>query len=839
MHHQTKRAYWFQLLLLSLLVVTGLTQATIPATWQPEVIQHGQQIQAGQTPDGLSALDWASIQHQINTGKYRAYPNPAGGYNSSNPVHGWQIRYTTNGTTTLTPLDTQTKAYRLGMTLSAIGYQTLQPLDHPQQINADDNTVIYQWNNNLKEWWVNSPTRLEQWFSIEQRPAGATRGQPLKLQMTLDSELQVSQSNNSIHFTQAAGTSITYNKLKVWDATGRALPARMQLANNLLNIIIEESDANYPLTIDPSFQQQAYLKASNAEGGDVFGFSVAISSDSVVIGAPSEASNATGVNGDQSNNSADAAGAAYVFIRSGTGWIQQAYLKASNTEGSDQFGISVAITGDTVVVGAFSEASNATGVNGDQSNNSAAGAGAAYVFTRSDTSWSQQAYLKASNAEVGDLFGFSVAITSNSVVIGAPGEASNSTTANGDENDNSASGAGAAYVFTRSGTSWSQQAYLKASNAERGDVFGFSVAITSDTIVIGAFGEASNATTINGDENNNSASVAGAAYVFTRSGTSWSQQAYLKASNAEGSDLFGISVAITGNSVVIGAASEGSNATTINGDENDNSASGAGAAYVFIRNGTSWSQQAYLKASNAEGNDQFGVSVAISGDTVLVGASNEASNTTTVNGDENDNSATGAGAAYVFLRSGTSWNQQVYLKASNAEAGDQFGASVAITNDTIVIGALSEASNAITVNGDENDNSATGAGAAYVFRLQPSNECTLDVDGNVSVDALTDGLLFIRHMFGIRGESLIKDAVANNCINCTAPEIEIFLDQCAASDTSDIDGNGEVDALTDGLLTIRFIFGIRGAPLIEDSVGNGCSRCSEVEIEGYLEGLIP
>src|SRR5207247_1774974 len=165
--------------------------------------------------------------------------------------------------------------------------------------------------------------------------------------------------------------------------------------------------------------QQAYIKASNTGGpspgdtpadyggsfGDNFGWSVAISGDTMVIGAPGEDSNATGVNGNQTNNSALNSGAAYVFVRDGTNWVQQAYLKASNTGANDVFGFSVAISGDTVVVGARWEASNATGVNGNQSNNSASAAGAAYVFVRSGTNWMQQAYLKASNTGANDIFG--------------------------------------------------------------------------------------------------------------------------------------------------------------------------------------------------------------------------------------------------------------------------------------------------------------------------------------------------------------------------------------------------------------------------------------------------
>ncbi|MGH6819950.1 MAG: FG-GAP repeat protein, partial [Methylocella sp.] len=231
--------------------------------------------------------------------------------------------------------------------------------------------------------------------------------------------------------------------------------ARMILRGARLALSIDDRQARYPVTIDPTFAQQAYLKASNTGPSDQFGYSVAISGDTLVVGAPSEDSKATGVDGDQSDNSITDAGAAYVFVRSGATWSQQAYLKASNTGSDDQFGYSVAISGDTLVVAAPSEASNATGVDGDQSDNSAADSGAAYVFARSGTTWSQQAYLKASNTDSGDQFGWSVAISGDSVVVGAYLEASNATGVDGNQSDNSALEAGAAYVFARSGATWS------------------------------------------------------------------------------------------------------------------------------------------------------------------------------------------------------------------------------------------------------------------------------------------------------------------------------------------------------------------------------------------------
>jgi hypothetical protein len=157
--------------------------------------------------------------------------------------------------------------------------------------------------------------------------------------------------------------------------------------------------------------QEVYVKSSNSGVSDAFGSAVAISGDTMVVGAPNECSNAAGVNGNQTSESALQAGAAYVFVRNGNTWTQQAYLKASNTGAYDSFGWSVAISGDTIVVGAHLEDSDSTTVNGSGSNNNAANAGAAYVFTRSGVAWTQQAYLKASNAEPADLFGVAVAVS--------------------------------------------------------------------------------------------------------------------------------------------------------------------------------------------------------------------------------------------------------------------------------------------------------------------------------------------------------------------------------------------------------------------------------------------
>jgi len=701
-------------------------------------------------PEGLSATDWSSIRQQYEQHRHQAVAVD-GGHQARNPGQQWLTRF--DGRGFLTRPDTGD--WQWGLELQSYGFAGHErPITAPPQVSSTGQRVTYDWDATLQEWFINDPRGLEHGFTVRERPSLDSQppvlrslgegGSTLNLLLTVRGGLRpdVAADGLGVCFLDEHGAAaLTYTGLTVRDADGRNVPARFEsvigrasvpASPNLpkdqgsrgrspsrvevLRLAIDERGARYPLTIDP-IVQQAYLKASNTGAGDQFGYSVAVSGDTVVVGAWAEDSAATGVNGNQADNSAGNAGAAYVFVRSGTTWSQQAYLKASNTGPHDQFGWSVAVSGDTVVVGANSESSAATGVNGNQADNSANNAGAAYVFVRSGTTWSQQAYLKASNTDASDQFGYSLAVSGDIVVVGAYRESSAATGVNGNQADNSAGNAGAAYVFVRSGTTWSQQAYLKASNTEASDAFGRSVAVSGDTVVVGASNESSAATGVNGNQSDNSASQAGAAYVFVRSGTSWSQQAYLKASNTDASDYFGSSVAVSGDTVVVGASGEDSAATGVNGNQSDNSASGAGAAYVFVRSGTTWSQQAYLKASNTGGADAFGCSVAVSGDTAVIGAFAEDSAATGVNGNQSDNSALSAGAAYVFVRSGTTWSQQAYLKASNTGANQFFGWSVAVSTNTVVVGAYGESSVATGVNGNQSDNSASEAGAAYVFDL--------------------------------------------------------------------------------------------------------------------------
>ncbi len=422
--------------------------------------------------------------------------------------------------------------------------------------------------------------------------------------------------------------------------------------------------------------------------------------------------------------SPDGATATYeVSVRRADTLAQVAYLKASNTGEQDYFGESMALSGDTLVIGAYQEDGNATGVDGDQGNERSMDSGAVYVFTRRGESWIQQAYLKASNTGPTDWFGAFVAVSGDTLAVGAPKEASSSVGVDGDQTDEGALWSGAVYVFTRTGERWAQEAYLKASNAEAGDFFGVHLALSGDTLVVGAPGEDSGATGAGGDQLNNGAEGSGAVYVFERQGAAWSQQAYLKASNTEADDAFGGNVAIAGDTIAVGAHREDSSATGIDGNQADNTAPDSGAVYVFARQGDAWSQEAYVKASNTDAGDWFGERVAMSGATVAVGARWEDGGVGGVDGDQGNVvvpfDAFDSGAAYLFRRADAGWRQDGYFKASIPGYREGFGTSVAVTDDTLLIGASHEGSSAVGVGSDPDDaDDAHWSGAAYVYRRQ-------------------------------------------------------------------------------------------------------------------------
>ena len=399
------------------------------------------------------------------------------------------------------------------------------------------------------------------------------------------------------------------------------------------------------------------------------------------------------------------------------------YLKASNPDAGDGFGVRVAISGDgsTLAVSASNEASSAAGVDGEQSDDAAPGAGAVYVFVRNALgAWSQQAYLKASNPGELDAFGHDVALSADgdTLAVSAVLEDSHATGIDGNQANDAAPSSGAVYVLVRDDLGeWSQQAYLKASNPDAHDRFGWSVALSDDgdTLAASAIGESSHATGIDGDQGDDSAAESGAVYVLVRDDAgSWSQQAYVKASDPDPGDQFGYDVALGehGNTLAVGAFFE---------DGDDDSISGSGAVYVLVRDELGrWSQQAYAKATNPDPSDAFGRSVALSADgrTLAVGASFEDSSAVGIGGQRADDTAPDSGAVYVLVRDGMgTWSQRAYVKAPNPDPDDRFGSSVALSGDahTLAVGAWLEDGGATGIGGDQTDDAAPDSGAVYLY----------------------------------------------------------------------------------------------------------------------------
>jgi len=467
-----------------------------------------------------------------------------------------------------------------------------------------------------------------------------------------------------------------------------------------------------------------YFKASNTDAGDNFGWQVATSAsgDILAVAAYLEKGGAATINGNQGDNSKNASGAVYVFALQEDGhWKQEAYIKASNSDAGDHFGLSLDLSADgsVLAVGAPNEDGDGSSIN----DNSTTDSGAVYVFNRSpDGVWSQLIYLKPSTVDDNDHFGSAVALSADGKVlaVGAPEEDGNGSA----EGDDSKIDSGAVYVFaTDSNGAWSQQAYLKAPNIDPYDAFGYAVDLsaTGTTLAVGAINESSSATGINGDGSNNNTNGSGAVYLFEKTGTGWQLQAYIKASNTGADDHFGYSLALTSDKLLVGAPWEDSMARGFGGDQYSNASTDSGAAYLFATKGNGqWQQVEYVKASESRINNQFGSSVTISanGKQMAISAQYEASNATGFNGDQSNNQASFSGAVYTFfLNESGSWNQQTYIKSPNSNAYDIFGCDLALSSDggTLIVGAYGESSNATGIGGDQNNNSATSSGAVYVF----------------------------------------------------------------------------------------------------------------------------
>ncbi|MCP4358663.1 MAG: hypothetical protein GY796_11650, partial [Chloroflexi bacterium] len=567
-------------------------------------------------PDGFTTAEWNSIQEQIAAAEYQFAPDGNEGvvYHAPNRAQGWTVHFNETGVQVAAADDA---GWIWGLSLHGYGYEgAMHNLTASPRMQNEKDRLTYQWDANMSEWWINTPAGLEQGFTLQQRPARGN-GELLIMEMIVSGTLSPMLTDDAILFQNGdSDTILRYDRLHVVDANGKTILAHMEVGNSpaSIRLVVDDSAATYPLTIDP-WLQQAKLISSDGAAGDYFGYSVAVSGDTAVIGAYSD------------DDNGGSSGSAYVFTRSGTIWSQQQKLTANTGAANDLFGFSVAVDGDTAVIGAY------------QDDNKGTYSGSAYIFTRSGTIWSLQRYLTASDGVAYDLFGHSVAVDGNTAVVGAY------------RDDDNGSESGSAYVFTRSGTTWSQQQKLTASDGAADDEFGRSVAVDGNTAVISA----------HRDDDNGSGS--GSAYVFTRSGTTWSQQQKLTASDGAAGDWFAWSVAVDSDTAVIGAFLD------------DDNGSGSGSVYIFTRSGTTWSQQQKLTASDGAVDDEFGFSVAVDGDTVVIGAYWD------------DDNGGASGSTYVFTRSGIIWSQRQKLTASDGAGGDWFGVSVAVDGDTAVIGA--------------------------------------------------------------------------------------------------------------------------------------------------------
>lgn len=361
--------------------------------------------------------------------------------------------------------------------------------------------------------------------------------------------------------------------------------------------------------------------ASDGSVGDQFGWSVSIFGDYAIVGAHEDR---IGTN--------DAQGSAYIFHRSNNAWTQQAKLIASDGHADDTFGQSVAISNDYAVVGApYTEIGPAGNIS----------QGSAYVFKRSGNTWTQMAKLIDADGSSGDYLGTRLAISGDYIIVGAPGD-----------DVGSIFDQGSACFFQRNGNNWIQQAKVTGLDPGFGDKFGTSVSISGDKAIIGARYD-----DIGG---NNSQ---GSAYIFQRTGNLWIQQAKLTASDGGAFDNFGRDVSISGSMVIIGAR------------DNNGALTNQGAVYTFSYNGTNWVQLPVLTAFDGASNDEFGASVSISGDYMIVGASNAIIGTNI-----------SQGTCYLYKKTGNNWSLIRKIVLPDGKASDQTGWTVSTNGFWVLFG---------------------------------------------------------------------------------------------------------------------------------------------------------
>lgn len=491
---------------------------------------HARQLEAGSAYDFAPAGATSAVLHSANpemglvtqarTGGIRLQPSGAGGAQSS-----------------------------VGLQLVSQGCDEHPIAAEPVAPQARGNRVEYA-RDGVTEWYLNGPLGLEQGFTVT-RDLGCLR--KLVFEMDLDKSVSAElRQGGTVLALNANGLRYHYGELYSYDADGRELPSKMELAGQRLRLVVDAAGARYPVVVDPRmYVELATLRASDGTTNDTYGIVVAQSGDTVLIASP---------------NKNLSRGQVYVYTRSGLQWREQAKLTAMDPQTLDNFGSSLAIDGNTAVIGA------------PQKNKQR---GNAYVFLRTGTKWAQQAKLSASDGASGDYFGSAVGVKGDTAIVGI---------SNPDKNTS--------YVYVRTGTMWSEQAKLTPSDGKGGDHFGSAVALDVDTAVIGAPGRVIGTNT-----------SPGKAYIFARTGTTWSEQAKLSLADGVADDKYGAAVALSVDTAVIGAYKR-----TVGNK------AGQGEAFVYVRSGGSWTEQARLQASDGAADDRFGISVGVGGDIAVVGA---------------------------------------------------------------------------------------------------------------------------------------------------------------------------------------------------------------------------
>jgi hypothetical protein len=507
--------------------------------------------------------------------------------------------------------------------------------------------------DDLIEWYERDARGVEQGFTLNRRPC-ANRDSDLEIDVKV-AGLSPRPAVSGVELLDEHGAvRMHYTDLTARDALGKALKSTMSVKDGRIALRVASRNAVYPVVVDPELwsQEGARLGTTDGAAQDKFGTAVSVSGDTAVVGAPTKN---VGANTDQ--------GAAYIYVRTGTVWAQQgSSLPRTDAASGDQFGASVSISGGTVVVGAPNKTVNTNTAEG-----------AAYIYVRNGTTWTQQgpALPESRSAR----FGGSVSVSGDTVVVGAPSTGG----------PLGQPGQGIAHVFVRNGTTWTEQQALELpASGTANDAFGSSVSVSGDTAVVGASGHQVGPN-----------ARQGAGYIFVRSGTVWTQQgASLGIANAAADDSLGSSVSISSDTVLIGASGRG-----IGGSVE------VGAAFVFVRTNTTWTQQgSALTSTNGTTGSQFGAALSVSGDTALVGAPGEV-----VTGN------VGEGNAYLFARSGGQWVQQGNpLSRADGAQVDQFGASISVSGNTVLVGASAKKIGA-----------NISQGAAYAFIDGP---CTTDLD---------------------------------------------------------------------------------------------------------------